>query len=47
MIKMIRSDADYESALEAVGSLMIEDPAAGTRAGDHLEVLSLLIETYE
>lgn len=47
MIKMIRSDADYEGALETVGSLMVEDPASGTPAADELEVLSLLIENYE
>jgi HTH-type transcriptional regulator/antitoxin HigA len=44
-IKPIRTDKDYEEALERVEFLM--DAREGTTEFDELEVLSILIENYE
>ena len=44
-IKVIRTEADYEAALEQLESLLAADPAA--RDADLIEVLSVLIERYE
>lgn len=47
MIKIIKSDADYEKALSAAEKLMDLDPAPGTETGDQLELLTLIIKHYE
>ena len=47
MLKIIRSDAEYESALEELNRLMALDPDANTPEGAELELLALLIEQYE
>ncbi len=44
-IKMIRSEADYDAALEVIVSLMHAD--AGTKEGDALDVLTTLVDAYE
>lgn len=44
-MKIIRTAEDYDAALERVAELMTAKK--GTPEGDELEVLSLLIETYE
>lgn len=44
-IKPIRTDTDYRAALKAVERVM--DAAAGSPAGDKLDVLVTLIEAYE
>ena len=44
-IRPIRTEADYENALEAILPLMDAEP--GTEGADDLEVLSRLIEAYE
>jgi HTH-type transcriptional regulator / antitoxin HigA len=44
-IKPIRSEADYKAALKEVEALM--DVRPGTPAGDRLEVLVTLVESYE
>jgi HTH-type transcriptional regulator/antitoxin HigA len=44
-IKPIRTDKDYEEALERVEVLM--DAKEGTAEFDELEILSTLIENYE
>src|SRR5216683_2214365 len=44
-IRPIRSDADYRTALAQVERLWDADP--GSPEGDHVEVLSTLIEAYE
>ena len=44
-VKVIRTEADYEVALARIEKLM--DAALGTPKGDELDVLSLLVETYE
>jgi HTH-type transcriptional regulator/antitoxin HigA len=45
IVRPIRSDADYEAALERVEALM--DAAPGTPEADELDVLATLIELYE
>jgi HTH-type transcriptional regulator / antitoxin HigA len=45
VIKPIRTEADYETALEKILSLM--DAKAGTPEADELEVLATLVECYE
>ena len=44
-IKPIKSEADYEAALEAIARLMDAEP--GTPKGDRLDVLTMLVEAYE
>lgn len=44
-MKPIRSEADYESALEEVAALW--GAASGTPEGDRLDVLATLIDVYE
>ena len=44
-IKPIHSEADYQSALVDIEALW--DAADGSEAAEKLEVLSLLVETYE
>lgn len=45
MVRPIRTEADYEEALEEIGQLM--SARAGTPEGDRLDVLSTLVEAYE
>jgi HTH-type transcriptional regulator/antitoxin HigA len=45
MVKPIRTEADYETALARIEALI--DAAASTPEGDELDVLSSLIERYE
>ncbi len=47
MLKPIKTEAQYEAALERVFELMQLDLEPGTRAGDELEILSMLIKEYE
>jgi HTH-type transcriptional regulator / antitoxin HigA len=44
-MKPIRTEADYEAALEEVGALW--GAASGTSKGDRLDVLATLIDVYE
>ncbi|WP_309663740.1 hypothetical protein [Tabrizicola sp.] len=44
-IKPIRSEADYDAAMEAVAALW--GAASGTPEGDRLDVLATLIDAYE
>jgi HTH-type transcriptional regulator / antitoxin HigA len=44
-IKPIRTGADYESALQEIERLMDAEP--NTPAGDHLDVLAMLVEAWE
>src|SRR5262249_18965508 len=44
-VKPIRSEADYEAALEEVGRLW--GSRSGTPKGDRLDVLATLIDAYE
>ncbi len=45
IIKPIRSDSDYRSALQRVDELM--DAVPGTPEGEELDVLATLVEAYE
>lgn len=45
MMKIIKTEADYEAALERIEELM--DAVPGTPEEDELDVLALLVETYE
>lgn len=44
-IKVIKTETDYQQALERLE--VIFDAKAGTKEGDELEILSILIEKYE
>ena len=46
-IQPIKTEMDYEKALERVDVLMEMDPNVGTPESDELEILALLIEKYE
>ncbi len=46
-IKPIRTEADYDAALQAVEQLMEGGVEPDTPAGDRLEVLVTLVEAYE
>lgn len=45
MVRPVRTERDYESALERIGRLMTA--RRGTPEGDELDVLSTLVEAYE
>jgi HTH-type transcriptional regulator/antitoxin HigA len=45
VIKPIKTETDYDAALEKISSLM--DAKAGTPEADELEVLATLVECYE
>ena len=46
-IRSIRTEADYEAALEEIALLMVDDPMPGTPEGDRLDVLATLVQVYE
>ncbi|MDD2785220.1 MAG: DNA-binding protein, partial [Sulfuricurvum sp.] len=43
----IRTETDYEKVLERIDVLMDLEPEIGSREGDELEILALLVEKYE
>lgn len=45
--RIIKTQADYESALSRIDALMESDPAPDTDAGAELELLVMLVEQYE
>ena len=45
--KIIRTEADYETALARINVLMDGDPKPTSTAGEELELLCLLVESYE
>lgn len=47
MIKVIKTESDYNAALAAIEDLIDRDPDRDTPEADRLEVLSLLVEEYE
>jgi HTH-type transcriptional regulator/antitoxin HigA len=47
MIKVIKTESDYDAALAAIEDLIDRDPDRGTEEADKLEVLSVLVEEYE
>jgi len=46
-IRPIRTESDYDSALDRVDVLMDLNPNMGTKESDELEILVMLIEKYE
>ncbi|WP_375696022.1 type II toxin-antitoxin system HigA family antitoxin [Bartonella sp. AC67GZZY] len=46
-IKPIRTEQDYQEALEIVSAMFDNQPQEGTPEFDQMEVLVLLIEAYE
>jgi len=46
-IKPIKTEQDYDTALERVDELMELDPKLNTPLSDELEILVMLIEKYE
>jgi len=47
VVKVIKTEEDYEAALAAIESLLDLDPAPGTPDADRLELLTLVVEDYE
>ena len=47
MLKLIKTNTEYEDALEKIYNLMQLDLVKGSPEGDELEVLSLLVHAYE
>jgi HTH-type transcriptional regulator/antitoxin HigA len=47
MIRVIKTESDYDGALARIEELIDRNPAAGTSEADELEVLSVLVEEYE
>lgn len=45
--KIIRTESDYEAALERINVLMDGDPEPTSAAGEELELLCLLVGHYE
>ena len=46
-IRPLRSEADYEAALDAIERYFDKEPAPGTPAADRFDLLALVIEHYE
>lgn len=46
-IRPIRTEPDYDAALDEIAALMGDDPLLGTPEGDHLDVLTTLVQAYE
>ena len=46
-IKPLRTEIDYNEALQQVSTLIDQAPEPGSRQGDLLAVLAILIEDYE
>jgi HTH-type transcriptional regulator/antitoxin HigA len=47
MIRPLRSESDYDAALEEIERYFESEPKPGTREGDRFDLLALVIEDYE
>ena len=47
MVRVIKSEKEYDSALAEINTLIDRDPDPGTPDADRLELLTLLVESYE
>lgn len=47
MKKIIKTQREYDTALEELEKLMLSSPEEGSAEGDELELLAFLIEAYE
>ena len=46
-VRPLRSEADYEAALDAIETYFNNEPKRGTAEADRFELLALVIEDYE
>lgn len=46
-VHILRDEADYQAALAAYEAYFDNEPAPGSEAGDHFELLGLLLAKYE
>ena len=46
-IKPIHTDLDYKSTLKEISTLVDLDPHIGTPEGDRLDILTILVQSYE
>jgi HTH-type transcriptional regulator/antitoxin HigA len=47
MIRPLRSEADYDAAIEEIERYFEKEPKPGTSEADRFEILALIIEDYE
>ena len=47
MVRVIHNDTEHREALAAADRLLVLDPEDGTPEADELDLLALLVETYE
>jgi HTH-type transcriptional regulator / antitoxin HigA len=47
MIRPLRSEADYDAALEQIDPYFENEPKPGTPAADRFDLLTLIVEDYE
>jgi HTH-type transcriptional regulator/antitoxin HigA len=47
MIRPLRSESDYDAALEEIERYFESEPKPGTQEGDRFDLLALVIEDYE
>jgi HTH-type transcriptional regulator / antitoxin HigA len=47
MIRLLRSEADYDAALKEIERYFENEPKPGTSEGDRFDLLALIIEDYE
>jgi HTH-type transcriptional regulator / antitoxin HigA len=47
MIRPLRSEADYDAALDQIERYFENEPKPGTPAADRFDVLALIVEDYE
>jgi len=45
--RIIKTEGEYETALEEIGTLIGNDPPTGSPEADRLELLALLVKSYE
>ena len=46
-IRPLRSEADYDAALKEIEQYFLQEPALGSEAADHFDLLALVIADYE
>ena len=47
LVRLLRSEADYDRALAEIEPYFEKEPKSGTSAADRFDLLALLIEDYE
>jgi HTH-type transcriptional regulator / antitoxin HigA len=47
MVRVIKTEEEYQNALDEISTLIDRDPDPGSPEADRLELLALLVETYE